>query len=278
MPGVAEFAWAEDRMILDALARRGIEARLIAWRDGAQAFEGSRLVVVRTPWDYPWHLEAFLAWTRDVAARTALWNPPALLRWNTTKDYLDELRAKGIPTVPGDRVPRGARYDVAPMLAREQEIVVKPVLDSGGRNARRFAAREREAAQAHLDAILRAGDALVQPYLRAVATEGERSLVFFNGAFSHAVRKLPSKGEFRIHAAWGGTTEPAVATESEVALARRTLALLPTETLHARVDVLTGNDGAPVVIEVEVLEPYLFLADAPGSADRFAAAIAARLA
>lgn len=273
VPGVAEFAWAEDRLVIDALAKRGVDARLVAWRAGDAAFDGASLVVVRTPWDYKEHLDEFLAWTRRIGARAPTWNAPDILRWNVTKDYLDELSEGGVPTVPGERVRRGARFDVAAALAREGELVVKPLLDAGGRNAIRVRAGEAERAQQKLDAILADGDALVQPYLRAIATEGERSLVFFRGRFSHAVRKLPAATDFRIHAIWGGTTRATAASVPDLALARAALDAVARPLLHARVDVVTANDGRSVVIELEVLEPYLFLADGPGSAERFAEAI-----
>lgn len=270
-------AWAEDRLLMDALARRGVEARHVPWTAPLDAWEGAAACWIRSVWDYTQRPDDFLAWTRQMEGRLPTWNAPALVRWNAHKSYLFELEARGVRLPPTVRVPRGGTADVAALLARWGGLVVKPAVDVGALNALRVGPGEAEKGQAHLDRVAQAEETLVQPFLRRIVEEGERSLLFVDGRFSHAVRKMPAPGDYRVQAAWGGRAGPVVPTAEEGDLARRVLDALPWPTLHARVDLVTLDDGAPALMELEVIEPHLFLAEAEGAADRLAEAVAARL-
>lgn len=268
----ARQAWAEDRLIMDALARRGVETRHVPWTAPADVWEGAALCVIRTVWDYTERPDDFLAWTRRMeASGVPTWNPPALVRWNAHKRYLFELEARGVPLPPTVRVPPGGAdgVDLEGLLAKHGELVLKPAVDVGALNALRVRPGMVEEARAHLARITRDGEAFVQPFLRRVAEEGELSMLFFDGRFSHAVRKRPAPGDYRVQAAWGGRSGPAEPTPEERDVARRVLDALPHPTLHVRVDVVTSNEGAPVLMEVEAIEPFFFLADAPGSVERY---------
>lgn len=272
-------AWAEDRLVMDALARRGVEARHVPWTAPLSAWDGAALCVIRSVWDYTQRPHDFLAWTRAVEARVPTWNPPALVRWNAHKAYLFELERRGVRLPPTLRVPRGGTADLAPLLRQHGGLVVKPIVDVGALGATRVLHEaDLPAAQAHLAGLVARDDALVQPYLRSIEQEGELSMLFFDGAFSHAARKTPKPGDYRVQAGWGGRAAPAEPTPAETDLARRVLHALPHPTLHARVDVVKDADGRPVLMELEVIEPHLFLAESPGAVDRYADAILARLA
>lgn len=271
-------AQGEDNLIMEALARRGIESRYVPWTAPLATWDGASMCWVRTVWDYTERPAAFLDWTREMEKRTAVWNPPALVRWNAHKRYLFELEAKGVRIPPTLRIPQGGTADVAALLAEHGELVVKPAVDVSARNAMRVRPGKAAEGQAHLARVVASGDVLVQPFLRAIATEGERSLVFFNGRFSHAVRKVPASGDYRVQAGWGGVAEQVEPSEADRDLARRVLAALGEPTLHARVDVVTTNEGEPALMELEVIEPFLFLAQAPGSVERLADAVEERLA
>jgi glutathione synthase/RimK-type ligase-like ATP-grasp enzyme len=248
-----------------ALAARGVEASPAVWDDGGVDWARFDLVVVRSPWDYPDRRADFLAWA---ASLPHVLNSGDVLRWNTDKRYLDSIPG----TISTDFLEPGA-----PFVAPYTPFVVKPSVGAGSIEAARYDAGD-ERADEHVRRLHAAGKTvMVQPYLEAVDHEGETALLYLCGVLSHAVRKaalLPESGkpgeglyvEERITA-----TQP---SPDEVELGERALAAVPfdrDELLYARVDLLPG----PVVLEVELTEPSLFLGYAEGSAERFADAITA---
>lgn len=259
---------AEDAILVAALLREGVRADRVPWtRDVDWAtFD---LVLVKSTWDYTDRLADFLAWTDRAAKATTVLNPPGVLRWNAHKAYLLDLAARDIPVVPTRLVRRGERASVAD-LAREEgwrDVVIKGAVDAGGARAWHGPVAE---AQPRLDALVAERDALVQPFLPAIETEGEVSLVFVDGTFSHAVRKRPAAGEWRVQAQWGGVAVPASPSPGEMQVAKAALAAVGSPTLHARVDLLGGR-----LMELELIEPYLFLDAA--TAPTLAAAVARQM-
>lgn len=251
---------------------RGFEVVGLAWDGPRAAFDGAEAVVMRSTWGYYRALEAFRDWTEAMAAATRLFNPIGLVRWNLRKDYVGKLAAAGV-RVPGTRIV--ARQPAAIAQAFDemgwQRAVVKPATGASGHSVELLA---REAI-AETVPRLATGEVLVQEFLPEIA-HGELSLVYFDGVFSHAIRKRPPKGEFRVNSRFGATREreePPHAVSEEGAAALRVLPELP---LYARVDGVV-RDGVLVVIEVEVLEPALFMEFDPPSAERFAAATVKRL-
>lgn len=260
----------ETHLLTAELERQGIEHRVLAWPD-PEAGGGADLVVVRTPWDYVDRHEAFLAVCRGFAA--PLLNPAAVLAWNSHKGYLVQLARAGVPVVPTRLVRAGDEAG----LDGHEALVIKPAVSSGSRGARRFQAGDPDAA-AHLDALVAGGDALVQPYLASVAETGERSLIYFGGEFSHAVDKLPAAGDYRTQEMYGGRYRSHVPSHAELDVAQLALAAAPErELLYARVDLVGGSSG-PEVMELELIEPELFLGFDPRAARRLAERIALSIA
>jgi glutathione synthase/RimK-type ligase-like ATP-grasp enzyme len=277
---IAAFPLDEDLAPLQsACAEAGVDAQVVAWDDPTVSWRRFDAVLLRSTWDYIDHLPAFLDWCGRVAARTRLWNGPEVVRWNTDKRYLGELARAGLPVIESHFLAPGDDPATMPALA---ESVVKPTVGAGSRDALRFAAGERDRAIAHAAAMLDQGrHVLVQPYQHAVDTHGETALLFFDGEFSHAIRKAPllRRGEGATRALFAperiGARTPSAA---EMDIARRVLAALPFGPLaYARVDLLPGDDG-PRLLELELTEPSLVLAYGPGAAERFAAVLARRLA
>jgi glutathione synthase/RimK-type ligase-like ATP-grasp enzyme len=262
-----------------ALERRGIAHEVVDWDDPFVDWGRFGTAVVRSVWDYPRRRAELLAWAEAAAAATTLLNPPAILRWSSDKRYLAELAAAGVPTVPTALAAPGDA-----MAWPEGEVVVKPVVSAGSLDTERYPAARRAAAEAHVARLHADGrTAMAQPYLAAVEDAGETAAVHIGGAFSHAVRKGPLLVP-GLEVVGGLFVEesiaPAVPTAAEAAVARAALAAVPGgagDLLYARVDLVPGPGGEPLVIELELLEPSLFLAHAPGAADRLAEAIAARL-
>jgi len=220
-------------------------------------------VVVRSTWDYVSRREEFLAWAEGVPR---LANPAAVLRWNTDKRYLARLADAGVPVVPTTYVTGG-------FVPPAGEYVVKPTISAGADETARYGPADEAAARVHVDRLLRAGrEVMVQPYLASVETEQETSVLYVDGAYSHGARKgrvLTGTGALSPDDWDIGAREPSAA---ERALADRVLAEVDGPLLYARVDLLRGPDG-PVLLEVELTEPFLFLGLAEGAADRFAGAI-----
>lgn len=258
---------AEGPALLAALAARDVDAVPVVWSGDAD-WASYDLVVVRSCWDYTGRRAEFLAWAACVPR---LANPVDVLTWNTDKRYLAELAAAGVPVVPTTFVAPGERFAVP-----GYEHVVKPTVSAGARDTRRFPAGASSAA--HAAGLLEAGrEVMVQPYVAAIEGAGETALVSFRGVHSHAIRKAP--------VLVGGTAVPpdavgitaTTASPAELALAERVLGLAPGgPLLYARVDLVPGPDG-PLLMELEVAEPSLFLGHAAGAADRLAAAVVASL-
>ena len=273
----------DEPLLRAALAGAGIASTAADWADPAVDWAAADAVVVRSTWDYAPRRDDFLAWARRVEAATRLFNPADVLAWNTDKRYLDDLAGAGVPVVPTAWASTADDLDAC--LDRWPDVVVKPTVSAGARDTARFRARERAAARAHGAAVLASGrPVMVQPYLDRLDEEGETGLVHLDGAFSHAF----GKGALLAGAALGPglyaeeEITPRTATDAQRAVADAVLAAvverLGGPPLYARVDLVPDADGAPVLLELELTEPSLFLATDPAAAGRVAAAVAARVA
>ncbi|NRQ34814.1 hypothetical protein HII36_23690 [Nonomuraea sp. NN258] len=245
---------------LAAWAAAGIAGRIERWDDPAVDWSGYDAVVVRSVWDYIDRRAEFLDWARSVESRTRLLNPVSVIETNTDKTYLRDL---GVPTVPTHWSSDG--------LPSWDEYVVKPAISAGARDTTRTTSRDE--ARARAAALEAAGRTpMVQPYLDMVESEGETSLLYFNRRFSHAVRRNPmlAPGMTYEDNARAQLRPPA---PDQVELAEKVLATIPRELLYARIDLVRLPDGTPVVIEVELTEPYLFLRYEPHAPANFARAL-----
>lgn len=257
-----------------ALTARGIAHEVVDWDDPAVDWARFRTAVLRSTWDYIDRYDEFTAWIKRVERLTRLLNPPDVVRWNTHKGYLLELAARGVPIVPTQLLHPGQAFD----LGDAEEIVIKPAIGAGSRDARRFR-NDSQAARQHAQALLASGrDALVQPYLARVDQAGETALIYFGGRYSHAIRKGPLLVANADATAKLFAPEQIVAREpapEERALAEQVLAAMPFAgpLLYARVDLLRDAHGAPVLLELELTEPSLFFTYAEGSAERFVDAL-----
>ena len=274
----------DEPVLLEALAAVGVEARRTAW-DADVDWSSFDLVVLRTPWDYVDRFDDFAAWMAQAAAVTTVLNPPTMVTWNLHKRYLFDLEAAAVPIVPTRMVAQHAPfpYQRAALRRSEGQVVIKPAIGIGAFGAARLEVGTDDEttteAFAHLEALAMLGDVLIEPMIPSVAERGEVSIVHLGGEYSHAVRKVPASGDFRVQDHHGGTVVDHEPTSAELAVARDALMVATNETgllpLYARVDLV--DLAGPVVMELELVEPELFLRRAPGSADRFAAAIAAAI-
>jgi hypothetical protein len=277
-----------ERRVLAPLAARGVDATPVVWDDPSVDWSAYDVVVLRSTWDYSQRRDQFLAWADSVPS---LLNPADVVRWNTDKRYLRDLHQAGVPVVatswiePGERaVVPGEGGEEQPALARADEYVVKPAVSAGSIDTGRYRrgdAQHRSLALEHIERVTgRGGTVMIQPYLSAVDAFGETAMLYIGGEFSHAIRKGPmldgpdrgAQGLFRPE-----LITPRTPSDLEHKVAELTLASIPggAQLLYARVDLIPGADGTPIVLELELTEPSLFLEHDPGAAERFAAAIAA---
>jgi glutathione synthase/RimK-type ligase-like ATP-grasp enzyme len=268
---------ADDGPLLDALSHRDVPWRVLAWDDPSVDWSTAALVVIRSTWDYVPRRAEFVTWAQRVAAVTTLWNPAEVVAWNTDKRYLRRLAEAGVDIVPTRWLDRRTSADLAALLddAGWVEAVVKPVVSAGSIGTIRCYREEAAAAQAHLDALLAGGDVMVQPYVAGVETDGELSVVWIDGSLTHAIRKIPREGDFRVQEEFGGRYEPTRLDDDLRAAAGAVLAQVETGCRYGRVDLVPAPDGGHWLIEVELVEPQLFLRHEPSAAERLADAIAA---
>jgi hypothetical protein len=257
-------------LLEEALRERGAEVLSAPW-DEPRYPPGIDLSVIRTPWDYFERHVEFLDRIRATERTGRIVNTADTVAWNSHKGYLLDLARRGVPVVATTLVPRGSTTSVledALRAAGDVEVVIKPAVSICAIGALRTHARDA-GALAHLRGLVRTGDALVQPFEPLVTTEGELSLMYFGGRFSHAVLKTAKAGDYRVQADHGGMSELfAEVTEAQRAVAERAIAAAPRPPVYARVDLVRPAD--PVVMELELIEPELFLRHDPASATRFA--------
>lgn len=262
-------------MTADVLFTRGVAVQAVRWDAPGIDWAGFAAVVIRSTWDYHLRPDRYRQWLRDRAADgTNLWNPPRAVLANVHKGYLSALEARGIPVVPTAHLPAAPGRVLRDVLEERgyDDVVIKPAISANARGTWRASRASAAADRDRFEAQSRAEDLLVQPFLREVAGEGEWSLMFFRGAFSHAVRKQPRTGEFRVQEQYGGGAIAAGPPASLVEQARAVLAAAGDDLLYARVDGIRRGDDF-LLMELEINEPTLFLAMSPGAPARFADAI-----
>ncbi|MFF4962284.1 RimK family alpha-L-glutamate ligase [Streptomyces sp. NPDC001222] len=258
------------------LTAAGAGADAVYWDDPDVDWAAYDLAVIRSTWDYSWRAAEFTAWAERCGKLTRLANPAPVVRWNTDKRYLGELAAAGVPVVPTRYLAPGD-----PVELPDDEYVVKPTSGAGARFAARYTPEEHDTAVRQLARMHAEGfTAMVQPYVRGIDVAGERALQFFGGRLLHASRKgavlTPGTPYDERKVAHPGL-EPWTPTPAERAVAERALAAVPgaPELLYARVDLVDGADGQPWVMELELVEPNLFLSLHPGSVPKVVEAVLA---
>ncbi|MGH7658246.1 MAG: ATP-grasp domain-containing protein, partial [Gemmatimonadales bacterium] len=247
------------------------------WNDPGVRWERFEAVVVRSCWDYHHRHDKFLEWTESLERLgVPLWNPAPVLRWNSDKTYLRHLQNCGIPVVPTRWIEPGSELRLDALLEETgwDDVVLKPTISASAHETWRTSRAEAGENKARFRALAAGSAFMLQPFVNEVAAEGEWSLVFLGGTFSHAVMKRPRPGDFRVQPEHGGTVDPVVPCLELIDAAKSALKAVPGELLYARVDGCLMN-GRFCIMEVELIEPSLFLITSPGAPDRAADAIEA---
>ena len=274
--------YADDRLLIPALAARGVHAGAAVWDDPSVDWTTFDAVVVRSCWDYHLKHDAFLAWVaRLERAGVAVWNPPAVIRWNAEKGYLRQLEERDVRVVPTRWIERGSAASLHDVLhdAGWERAVVKPAISASAHETWRTSRQSAVDDEARFRRMVQRGRVLVQPFMDAVVSTGEWSHVFIGGEFSHTMLKRARSGDFRVQSEHGGSAirgDPGAHVIERARHALRAGEACAGESLYARVDGCV-EDGEFVLMELELIEPLLYLAEHPEAPDRFAAALADRL-
>lgn len=259
-------------LLLDRFRQAGVEAVILPWHEEA-LWHAAQPTLIRSTWNYISRLTEYRAWLDRRSAQAPLWNPLSVIRGNLHKRYLLELAQRGVPAVPTILQSRGSDLDLAVITERVgwQQVVIKPAIGAASFETHLVRTDDSAARQLFVD-LLAHQDMLVQPYLASVETYGERALVWIDGEFTHAVRKTP-----RFSGDVEQVSEALAITPEERAVGERALAPVAQHALYARVDVAPDADGNPVVMEMELVEPSLFLRQSPVALQRLVEGVLRRL-
>lgn len=264
-PGNREDIWeleAHLAQMVPEAERRGYSLDLRVWSDPTLTAEGYDAVIVGTPWDYAQHVDHFLAVIDGLAAQTRVFNSPDVIRWNSDKTYLERLGDAGVPTIPTLWM-----NDITTEQVRSANdhfggggVVVKRVVGAGAKGQVMWSGSGPIP-------VPSAGRVMVQPFLPAAQTEGELSLIYFDGEFSHAAQKRPKAGDYRVQSVYGGTDTVYEPDAEALHVAKLALDAVEWDLLYARVDLMR-HDGRLCLMELEVIEPYLYALQGHGMGGR----------
>lgn len=264
----------DDQLAASALRKKGIDVQAAVWDDKRVAWDRFGAVVLRSCWDYHLRPDEFLAWLDKLdGLGVRVMNSTEIVRWNMDKLYLSDLEETGIPVTPTVWLPKGSKAALAEILQAKdwQKVVVKPTVSASAHQTWTATPANAIDAQAKFAEMLSQSGVIVQQYMDAINGNGEWSLMFFGNEYSHAVLKKPGEGDFRVQNEFGGSWQAAQPPGGLIAQAANILATVG-ETVYARVDGVE-EDGRLVLMELELIEPVLFLGDSDGAARRFAGAI-----
>ena len=266
----------DDRLLADALATHGLSCQRVDWSDASVDWASFRLAVFRTPWDYFERFDAFTAWLRRAERQLRFINDAQTVWWNLDKHYLADLERRGVAIVPTVYHEAGSAETLPALLDRSgwPEGVLKPCVSGAARHTYRMDASNAAALQETLAPVLAREAFMYQPFVRDIQVGGERSLMVLDGVATHAVCKVPKAGDFRVQDDHGGTWSPYEPSDEEIAFAQRAIAAVSPQPQYGRVDIVRGNDGQLQIMELELIEPELWLRSRPEAAARLADAVA----
>ena len=270
----------EDGLVLDALKDQGLRVIRKAWDDPDFDWHKTRSLLFRTTWDYFDRYHEFAPWLDKVAKQTILFNSYALIQWNIDKHYLRYIAENGVNVVSTSYIEKGDPRTLSQCMEQSgwSEAILKPVVSGSARHTYRVSMENVQGLEAIFAELIPHEALLLQPFQRAILSEGEISLMVIDGHFSHAIRKTPKVGDFRVQDDHGGSVHSHKASNEEQQFAESAVAAIPFDVLYARVDIVRDNAGQLAIMEVELIEPELFFRYRPEAADSLASGLTRRLA
>jgi len=269
---------AYDHLLIAPLARMGWQAELVPW-DVPTDWDRYQAVIIRSPWDYQDRLEQFMQVLQQIeCSRAKLFNPLSIVQWNHDKRYLQQLQQRGCVIVPTCFVEQITATDVARAFAHfgSDRLILKPVISAAALNTHVLRRDDWASTWPTIQPAFHQRVAMLQPFIDAVLTEGEYSLFYFSGEFSHAIVKRPRPGDFRVQEEYGSRLQN-IEPKQDLLLAadqalQITRAITETDLLYARIDLVRLADGTAAIMELELIEPSLYFSMDAASPERFAAA------
>ena len=265
---------ADDDLAIGPLKDLGIAVETLSWRQTERAWSDFEMVVIRTPWDYQSSPTEFLSVLESIESQTRLENPLDIVRWNLNKKYLREMETRGTQIVPTmwNATYSEAEFDRWLREFAVDEIIIKPTVSATAEHTYRLTSYDET-----LESVFETREFLVQPFMPNIIAEGEFSLFYFNGEYSHAINKSPKINDFRVQEEHGGIITEVEPDEKLAAAGRETIAKIGRDLLYARVDFVRDYDGNFCLMELELIEPALYLRMNSGAPQRFAKAIITRI-
>lgn len=261
---------ADDDLAIPHLTEFGFEVETLSWRQTARKWNDFDLVVIRTPWDYQSSPNKFLSVLADIERATRLENPLDIVRWNLDKRYLREMSQRGCRVVPTiwDAAYSRSEFEGWLAILRTQEVIVKPTVSATAEHTYRL--KQYDPA---LESVFAERSFLVQPFMQNIVDEGEYSLFYFNGKYSHAINKSPKPADFRVQEEHGGIITEIEPSEAICSAGKKALDLIGRDLLYARVDLVRDGEDNFRLMELELIEPALYLRMNDGAPEQFARAI-----
>lgn len=263
----------EDMAVVQALEEIGLVATRKGWDDPDFDWSSSKSVLIRTTWNYTKNFQKFQNWMKHVTECSKLFNSLSIIQWNIHKKYLIELQTKGIPIVP-------TIYASSPLSLKKlmkekkwEEIIIKPAISASAYDTYRISYKNTEEYQKLFEQLIAKKEMMIQPFQKNILELGEKSCIVINHRFSHAICKIPKKGDFRVQEVYGGLVKEYNPTEQEKKFAEQAIEAAPYDVQYARVDFTNDEKNKPAIMELELIEPELFFRFRPQAAKELAQAI-----
>lgn len=266
---------ADDGLLQAALSARGIESVRVDWSAPTVDWSEFDAALFRTTWDYFNRFPEFSEWLAKAEKQTRLLNPTELLWWNVDKHYLADLESRGVPIVPSRFLEKGSNTPLQTILEEcgWDEAVLKPCVSGGARHTYRINQGTASNYDALTAELLQSEAMMLQPFITDIMAGGEDSLMVIGGAYTHAVRKIAKPGDFRVQDDHGGTVHPLTPSAEQIAFAEQAVAACTPRPLYARVDIVRDAEGNLALMELEMVEPELWLRLCPPAAEALAQAV-----
>jgi glutathione synthase/RimK-type ligase-like ATP-grasp enzyme len=265
----------EDALVANALEKLGLNVIRLAWSDPHFDWSSTKAILFRTTWDYFDDFESFSNWLNDVSKVTTLINSEAIIRWNIDKHYLQDLQNNGIHIAETYFIETGETKTLTDLQAETgwQETVLKPCISGGGRHTYKLNADNIAKHEAIFKDLITEEAMMLQPFQQKIVSEGEVSMMVFNGQYTHAILKKAKAGDFRVQDDFGGSVHDYTPTAEEIQFAVNCVHACDEMPLYARVDIFNDNNGNIALAELELIEPELWFRNHPEAAHVLAKAV-----
>jgi len=266
---------SEDDKLLNFLQEKGLNIEKVIWNDKHIKWEDYSLAILKSPWDYFDLIEEFYIWLDQLEAKNVkLLNPIEVVRWNANKQYLQEIEAAGLKITPSFFIQNKESINLEHFFEKfnTNKLIVKPCVSGGAKNTFKVTVDNVNEVNQKLNRLIQEEDFIIQPFLPEILENGEWSFVFFNGAYSHSLIKQAKPGDFRVQPAHGGSVHPQKPNEELIVIAKQYVTLFAKDCLYARVDGTFVN-GEFLLMELELIEPFLFLNTEPENYERYYSAL-----